>query len=212
MIPEKENALDFSVFFDSPGHSRFTFGEDLLVRKKHPASGTRDEDEIIGRIREIIVRNFQGNQRDEETDGDGPAPIRCILKLERERGESTDYLLTLFARNRYDDGGVEYRAFVQDISGCLQNIRSASSPVERGSINVQTFRKFLHELSNPLSVISGFTEYMLASMPKDAPNREFVQEIFGNALRLREIIEKASPARRSSRKRKTEAAKNMGAV
>ncbi len=210
MTLKKENAVDFSVFFDLPGHSLFTFGEDLLVRDKYPSSGTRDEDEIIGRIREIIVRHFQSNPGDNEADGDRPAPIMRILQLDRERGESTNYLLSLFSRQG-QGGNIEYRAFVQDITGCLKNSSSASSPVERGSINVQTFRKFLHELSNPLSVISGFTEFMLASMPEGDSNREFVQEIFGNALRLREIIEKASPARRSSPMKKTEAEKDLGA-
>lgn len=63
-------------------------------------------------------------------------------------------------------------------------------------ITEEELRRLLHKLNNPLSVISGFAEYLLASLPADDPNRDAVEEIFANAKRLRDIIDEAHPLKR----------------
>jgi signal transduction histidine kinase len=60
-------------------------------------------------------------------------------------------------------------------------------------MNEEELRRLLHKLNNPLSVISGFAEYLLTSLPEDDPSRKSVEEIFANAKRLRDIIDEAHP-------------------
>ena len=64
------------------------------------------------------------------------------------------------------------------------------------SLSEEELRRFLHKLNNPLSVISGFAEYLLTGLPADDPNRKAVEEIFANAKRLRDIIDETHPLKR----------------
>ena len=183
---------------DIPDLFLFLIAEDLRLLWKFPSHPARDEEEILGSIRENLVTAFQEEGPRERKD-EASVLIRTFnLKREGEPGKK--YLLTLKRRGGDEPSETTYMAMVQNVAACAGNPfpNTLSSP--RETVPVQTVRKLLHEISNPLSVISGYTEYMLAGMPEADEKHSFLKEIFDNTLRLRNIIGRALEEGKKERK------------
>jgi signal transduction histidine kinase len=184
---EPMNAKDL---FDLPGLSLFELDEDLHVLRRLPAGGSGRDGEILAAMTEILA----SPEAREASRSAGAAPISRIVELGAESESKELFLFTIESRPGKAGDSLTFKALVQNLGGCLPaGVPASPSVGERWS--VREFRKFLHELSNPLSVISGFAEYLLSSLPEGTPNRDCVEEIFSNALRMRRLIDEASPTR-----------------
>jgi len=188
MTSSNKDAPDCAgFFFDLPGLHLYALDENLEIRWRHPDAASSREDEILGAVREII----SSTEGREAVRSAGAPPLVRTVRLDAGGGLTETVLVTIEARPIGTGGAPAYRTLVQNIGGSALDASAATAP-EGGGLTAQDLRKFLHTLSNPLSVISGFAEILLSSQPEGTPNRECVEEIFSNALRMRRIIDEAS--------------------
>ena len=188
MSDEPDRSIDISRFlqFDDIHLCSIDSGLNVLWSSRSPA--TLIEDQLVGMIRRIIVRTWQ-EQMIESTDH--PATFANFIQLDGEGEQPETYLLTIQLIESGAEKGDDpiYNAVAQKVACPLENGLNGAAPDAGEWTKSKAFRKFLHKLSNPLSIISGFSQYMLEKNPHDAPDREFLEEIFSNARRIRDLID-----------------------
>jgi|GEM_PF-6112917 len=192
---EPDHPGDISRFlqFDDIHHCSIDSGLNLLWSNPSPPSPV--EDQLVGMIRRIIVRTWQEQMIESE---DRPATFANFIQLDGEDRRQDTYLLTIQVIAGGDENGDEpiYNAVAQKVAGPIENGANGAAAASGEWTNSKSFRRFLHKLSNPLSIISGFSQYMLEKNPSDGPDREFLEEIFSNARRIRDMIDEvALPAK-----------------
>ncbi len=198
-LPSKTRKFQQRDFLKYPGFYFFTLDDELNVTWKSPRSGSSDQEEILGRVRETIIRTYQTESPKARALN---IPIVKSFQLNGTRETTRTFVMNI----DYDKGNKKketcYKIIVQDITECVPGLKGKVRTLEKGALSIKSYRKLLHDLSNPLSIISGFAEYMLSNMPEDDDNREFVVEIFTSAGRLRKVLEKAKHFKKSLPKTK----------
>ncbi len=195
MPDEPDHSADLSRFlqFDDIHHCSIDSGLNILWSSRSPA--TPVEDQLVGMIRRIIVRTWQEQMIESD---DRPASFASFIQLDGEGDRQETYLLTIQVIDDGAENGDEpiYNAVAQKVACTIENGVNGGATASGEWTNSKSFRRFLHKLSNPLSIISGFSQYMLEKNPHDAPDREFLEEIFSNARRIRDMIDEvALPAK-----------------
>lgn len=196
MTPAPTVPLEFLEFFNLPGTFLILFDRSLKVNWQIPAAeDTSDSDEVLGRVREIIIRTMESD-KPPLPDARGHSVHR--FQLTGGASRSGSFLLTLKNLVGDEDSVVGYLALVQEITECVTGSSPTQKPRKNESLTVEDFRTFVHKISNPLSTIFGFAQIMSFNIKENDPNREYVDEIFSNAERVREILNNDQPVRRNA--------------
>ncbi len=196
MTPVSTVPSEFLDFFTLPGTYLILLGKTLNVNWQIPASDRNvNFDEVLGRVREIIITTREADKL-KGIVADKDHSIHKF-QLREDNSRTMSYLLTL--KNLIGDNSdvVGYLAMVQETTACSVSSPILEIPKKRGNVTAEEFRTFVHKLSNPLSTIFGFAQIMSFNIEKNDPNREYVDEIFSNAERVRDILNNAQTIKHS---------------
>ncbi len=191
MAQQPDHVQDISKFLSFDQIRHFSIGADLNILWSSLPAPTPIDDQLVGLIRRIIVRTWQEQMFESD---ERPETFTNFIQLSGDKDKAETFLLSIQVVH---DGADEtsdpiYNAIAQKVTCPLENGVNGAAVDGTEWKSSKAFRKFLHKLSNPLSIISGFSQYMLEKSPQDSPDREFLEEIFTNARRIRDLIDEAA--------------------
>jgi|GEM_PF-2715534 len=185
MTTEDKSVSDYAEFFQCPGLFFLTFDFDGNLLWKHPLHYSPVGSRIIDKVQKVIHDSRSAHEWTPQQ-----PVVHKTFELSGSDSVSQTYLATILMSIGEETQNSLFKVLVHNITQSEKRSSSASAGhADRSDATLADLGRFIHELTNPLSIIFGFTEYVLCNMDKTDPNRKFVQEILSNSMRIKNILE-----------------------